>query len=135
MGMGNYAQYADTVKPEFVQKTAPKEYEAFMAFLDEIDLSFEDFANNYQYEEFDGVSKENSKRAVELYAELCAAFDYITKKDGHTLNLSLVYHDPDDTDRGNELYGAAWTVEPYILSPAGELYKDEIQRLFWTNFG
>ena len=39
-------------------------------------------------------------------------------------------------DRGDEVDGVFWKVEGvYVLSPAGEKYKDKINRAFWTEFG
>jgi hypothetical protein len=135
MGMANYACHADTVKPEFVQKICPAEYDEFMAALNDIGIAFDDFAPKVIHSDFD-FNDTDEMKVKGLFEALCVAFEQATKTDGQGLGLTLEYHNPDDRDRGNELYGAAWSVyKVWVLSAAGMKYEDEITRVFWTTFG
>lgn len=141
MGMGNYPCFAETIEEDFVKEVCPEELEAFKVALDEGDLAIELFANSVQFEGFgvdeiksdmgcdDKDIEQKAKDIVDSYEALIKSFE---NKTG--LELGVMYHDKED--RGDDVDGAFWTVEGvYILSPAGEKYKDKITRKGWTVYG
>jgi len=135
MGMGNYANYADTVTNDFVTKICPDEMAGLLKVLEENDYDIDRLASCATYGgdiygemELD-VEEEQAKAILDSYVELLKAFS-----DKVDLGLAIRYKDKED--RGDEVDGMFWEVEGvYVYSSAGEKYKNEIERKFWTNFG
>ncbi len=132
MGMGTYANHADTVEEQFVKEQCPELFDDLKVVLDEVDVGFDQFAS--LYDEYQGQDKssdlteEEDKKITEAYEKLQKAFE---EKTG--LSLGIRYHEADD--RGDEVNGAFWEVSGvYQLTPAGEKYKDKIERKFWTTW-
>tara|TARA_Y100000310_G_scaffold56232_1_gene51599 strand:+ start:30195 stop:30602 length:408 start_codon:yes stop_codon:yes gene_type:complete len=135
MGMGTYACHADTVKDEFVREVCPYEMAELQSQLDNAELDWYGLAactdriDEAEEELAMEISEERASLIIKAYDTLFQAFQ---KKTG--LDLQLKYHDKED--RGDEVDGHFWAVDGvYILSPAGEKYKDEIERKFWTTWG
>jgi hypothetical protein len=130
MGMGNYADGADTVSIDFVKEICPEEMANFQAALDETEACFDDFCEAEQLgEEIRFIDEQDGVKIQEAYRLLKDKFN---KETG--LTLYVAYHDADD--RGDELDGGTFTVEDvYMRTPAGEKYKDQIVKMTWTNFG
>jgi len=129
MGMGNYPDYADTVSEDFIKEICPEEYKNFFTYLDEVDISFDEFCDMVHTENELSLEEDEQKKLDECYDVLSDAFNDKTK-----LELYVVYHNAED--RGDELDGGSFAVDKvYQLSPAGEKYKDKLTRLSWTNYG
>ena len=134
MSMGNYACHADTVEADFVKEQCPGQYEALIDYLkgigiDDLDSVAVGLDETLGRDEIDDITEEQDKKIKELIEELVDAFVRKTN-----LTLSLRYHEWQD--RGDDVDGAFWEVDNvYILSCAGEKYKDKIERKFWTVFG
>lgn len=144
MGMGNYAQYADTMDEKVIQNLCPKEFQAFQDYLKEHDgdMTILAVALYWSHEDWDHIRWDaldwdfngDPKALNTLFQALQKAFEKATTVGGKGLCLSVVFHEADD--RADELNGYAWEVgEVYQLSPAGEKFCKHITRLFWTNFG
>ena len=133
MGMGNYAQFADTVSDKFVRETCPEEINVLQEYLNKHDITWEALGDAGNYNDVEGELAINfEEAAIEInnaYDKLCKAF-----KEKTGLELFARYHNGED--RGDDVDGFFWSVEgAYILSPEGEKYKDKIERKFWTIFG
>ncbi len=140
MGQGTYANHADTVEKEFLEQICPDEWKALINYLKKEKIDYDSFGAEmqeyYQQGDFtynlDGdmsVDEDPWKTVLELYTALVDVFEKKTK-----LTLSVRYHDRED--RGDEVDGAFWEVEGvYTFTPAGEKYKDKIERKFWTTWG
>ena len=128
MGTGNYPQYADVVEAGFVQEICKDEYDKFIQFINEKDVSIDDVIE--WTEGFDLSLEEDEIEVLEkLYDKLINVFDTKTG-----LSLYLVHHIAED--RGDELDGIGWAVDKvYDYTSAGEKYKNKIIRKFWTVFG
>lgn len=129
MGMGYCSAFADTMKPEDVQKLCPKEYKALIKALDtsEDGETLDSFAQEATFNE----ELDDGKSAV-AYKALCAAFE---KKTG--LGLGVGYHDSqDEGSRYDDVDGAYWWLDGVMqYSPAGNKLKELISRQFWVTFG
>lgn len=134
MGMGNYACHADTVTDEFVREICPTEIEELEFVLDSNDYSMGQLGYCADTGDIQGeleleLDEDVALLVLNAYEKVCAVFE-----DKTGLELDLKYHN--NEDRGDEVDEEFWTVEGvYIFSPAGEKYKDKIERKFWTNFG
>ena len=136
MGMGNYAQYADTIPDKFVRETCPEEIDILQEYLDKHDCDWGQLgdAGNFGNEDIEGelaltIGDEGAAEICNAYYALCQKF-----KEKTGLELDARYHNKED--RGDEVDGFFWSVDGvYVLSESGEKYKDKIQRLFFTVFG
>ncbi len=135
MSMGNYACYADTIEESFVEEVCPKELKNLKEILKKYEYGLEYLGQvNYPgcdiHGELSCSFKDNE--AIEIgnaYEILCARFEEET-----SLDLEIRYHEAED--RGDEVNGYFWEVNGvYVLSIAGEKYKDKIDRKFWTEWG
>jgi len=137
MGMGNYPCFAEVIEEDFVKEQCPELLDKLKILLDKLDISFDQFATYFDESQgndmlADGISLEDQKTLHEAYHDLQDEFE---QKTG--LILLVIYTcDEDEADRGCEVTGGCWSVGGvYQLSPAGEKYKDKIERKFWTVFG
>lgn len=136
MGMGNYAAFAEVITEDFVKEISPEKFQELIEVLNEVDdMTLNELASSSQYgndlvgELNTKCSEEEAQKIVNAYESLCEDFE---KKTG--LSLYLNYHDAED--RGDEVDGMFWCVDGvYQYSPAGEKYKEKIERKFWTTFG
>lgn len=137
MGMETSACYADVISYGFVSNTCPDELIALQEALKKADYDLESLAMITNYDgdlegelEIDlGDDEANTKAIVNAYENLC--FKFQEKTD---LTLDLCYHAKED--RGDEVDGHFWAVGGvYVLSKAGEKYKDRIERKHWTIWG
>ena len=136
MGMGSYANYADTVEEEFVKEICSQELDDFKIVLDKAGVSMNNIADAFStgqeddLEDLCGVSEEEANNILNKWRVLCKAFYERTGG----LGLDLVQHEAND--EGDDLDGWSFCVEGvYILSEAGKKYNDKIERKFWTVFG
>jgi len=135
MGMGNYANFADTVTDDFVNEICPDEYAALAKILiaNKTNLNYlascaTEGGDILAEMEVD-VEEAQAKVIMDAYVALLMAFSEKTD-----LGLAIRYKDKED--RGDEVDGMFWEVEGvYVYSTAGEKHKDKIERKFWTNFG
>ena len=140
MSMGYTAGYADVVDEKFVKQTCPKQFRAFMRRLDkeavttEVSLTsgvqqgldLDTFAREAMYGENCGSDTLRKK-----YAELCDAFEKATG-----LTLSVDFHDREDGDRYDDVYGHYWAVgNVYKRTTAGKKWDRMITRAFFVNYG
>lgn len=129
------AHYADTVTKEFVTKTCPDEMAGLLKVLAENDYDIDRLAMSVTDEgdilvemEVD-VTKEQAQTIINAYVALLMAFSQAT-------DLGLLMRYKEKEDSGDEVDGLFWEVEGvYSFSPAGEKYKAEIERKFWTSGG
>jgi len=133
MGMGSYANFADTVTNKFVSETCPDEMGELLRVLSDNEYTIDQLAScsdgDIQGELEVDLDEDVALLILNTYDGLAMAFE---EKTG--LTLTIRYHDKED--RGDEVDGFFWEVEGvYVYSPAGEKYKDKIERKFWTNFG
>ncbi len=134
MGTGNYPDYADVVTEEFVTEICPKEMEELNTVIKDNSYSMKQlaycaFSGDIQGDLELDLDEDVALLVLNAYDGVAVAFK---KRTG--LDLALKYHNAED--RGDEVDGAFWTVDGvYILSPAGEKYKDKIIRKAWTVFG
>ena len=128
MGMGYSANVVNGVSEEFIKKVAKEEWEKFMAAIaaDE-NYSFGDFAKDQQYEDTEDYSEE----VKTSFKELCEVFN---KKTG--LELYIGYHNGEDGSCYDDVDGVYWYVKgAYQLTPAGEKYKEYIDKWYFVTFG
>jgi hypothetical protein len=135
MGMGSYGAYAETVTRDFVKAQCPKEYQEFMDILEKHGVEFDTFCNFLHHGQDDYILEELNledgavTEIMDKYILLTGQF--LTNTD---LELEVSYHDAED--RGDELDGGSFSVDGvYQLTPAGEKFKDDIRRKWWTTFG
>jgi hypothetical protein len=131
MGMETSACHADTVDNEFVAKQCPLEYRILIDTLNGAEIELDDFFLAQYFDgDYDNLKEGFDDQLIdEAYDALKKAFN---EKTG--LELGTVYHDAED--RGDELDGGAFSVDGvYGLTAAGEKFKDDIERKFWTTFG
>ena len=134
MGMGSYANYADTVTGVFVTETCPDEMAGLLKVLAENDYNLDRLAMSATEGDVHGELEVDLDEDVALlvlntYDGLAMAF---LKATG--LDLSIRYKDHED--RGDEVDGVFWEVDGvYERTTAGKKYEKQIERRFWTNFG
>ena len=133
MGSGNYPNYADCIKHEFVKEECPYLYDELITLLNESDMSFDAFADcisNYIGDATSfSIDEDNFEKLNKCWETLQKLFKRFTG-----LELSLVHHTKDD--RGVIFDGGSFSVEGvYGFTPAGEKYKNKIERKVWNKFG
>lgn len=145
--MGTYPCFDDVIDEDFVKEICPDEFQALIEALNKSeDITMETlarasfFGNDIEdelscscsFEEEDETAVKTCKDSISIisaYVNLCNKFKSIVE-----LELRLNYHKKED--RGDEVDGYFWAVDGvYILSPAGEKYKDKIERKCWTVWG
>ncbi len=141
MSMSNIACYSDTVSDDFVKEICMEEYQSLIDNLFEF-LSLPEFAEVVQWDDLeDGIKEGIRIRAIVSIADndiqtIVTSWMKLKEKfQSETgLELGMVYHEAQDG--GDELDGYAFSVgNVYQYTPAGEKFKDKIERKFWTNFG
>ena len=134
MGMGNYECHADTVTDDFVKEICHEEMRELEIALTASDYSLEELgacndSGDFEEQIRGALDEDFVTIIIASYENLCKVFQ---EKTG--LELSIKYHNKED--RGDEVDGMFWEVDGvYIFSPAGEKYKDKIERKFWTVYG
>ena len=140
MGMGFAAAYADVFPTDKVEELCPDEYagllraaaENFDGELDE-ETTADDtlrFAVT-EYLQFEGGETDAPEAMREAWRALCAKFEEVTG-----LTLAVGWHDEDGGDRYDEISGLYFAVDGmYQLSPAGERWKDVVERRQFVTFG
>ena len=129
MSSSNYGCSADTVKPDFVKEQCPKEYNAFAILGMSSKVPLQDFFIAKHYEDEYECSDADAELIESAWEDLQKAFE---EKTG--LELGTVYHSAEE--RSDELDGGAFTVDGvYGYTPAGDKFKEHIEKLNWTTFG
>ena len=128
MSMENYANVAETVEQDFVEKTCPKEFNAFIDALDKEDgVTLENFADRAD-------TDDNEKDTVffKKYKALQKAF-----KEKLGLDLYISYHDRQE-DGDGDIDGVFWYLDfddVYEMTPAAKKIADKITRQSYVTFG
>ena len=134
MGMGYSANEVYTVSEEFIKEICQKEFDNFMLELENDEVEFDDFARHDAPETIISrkTNDDETMKHTVAYVELCLVFQ---EKTG--LSLEVMYHDQEnDGDRYDEIGGIVWVVgDVYQYTPAGEKYKDKIERKGFVVFG
>ena len=139
MASGMCPCWADVVQKELLEQLCPTEFKRFTDALLEADISEWEFhlswrsGENVRLErisEGDAESRKNDPhRALQA---LINAFQ--TKTGG--LELDICFHDPENGDRYDEVSGLFFTAsEVYQFTPAGEKFKQFIERKGWVEYG
>ncbi len=126
--MGMYTSHADTVTDDFINEVCPDEYAALAKILIANKTNLDGFASVATAELEIDFGEDIAKDMVDAYVALLMAFSEKTD-----LVLAIRYHVKED--RGDEVNGMFWEVKGagvYVYSPAGEKYKDKIDRKSWT---
>ena len=131
MASGHSAAHADTVNEGFILMHAGAELQAFKASFDAPGAAIsseEEFAQKAQREDLD----EGSQDQQDLYKTLQETFKLKTG-----LDLAIRFHDSDNQgDCYDDVNGVFWDVDGvYQYSPAGEKFKDFIERKFYVTYG
>jgi hypothetical protein len=133
--MSTSASFAETVTNEFVTKTCPEEMAGLLKVLAENEYDIDrlamtsTFGGDIQGELEMDLDEDVALLILNTYDTLAMAFLGVTG-----LDLSIRHNEKDD--RGDEVDGMFWEVDGvYELSVAGKMYKENITRKFWTNFG
>ncbi len=134
MSQGTYACHADIVTDEFVREICQEEIRELDIALAASDYSLEGLGVCNDSGDFEGeingdLDEDSVAIIIASYKNLCKVFQ---EKTG--LSLNIKYHNKED--KGDEVDGMFWEVDGvYILSEAGEKYKDKIERKAWTVYG
>ena len=131
MGMGYTGACADVVEQRFVQEQCPDELNALMKFLASINISMEQFAEDWEQGNLGGNEKDIDN-LQKLMGNLCNTFEGKTG-----LTLWIGYHDQENQgDRYDEVSGVIWTVDNvYQKTEAGKKWAKEITHAHWVMFG
>ena len=135
MSSGHGANFAEVIKEDFVKEICPGELHIFLRELENnesIDLG--EFTQDVVPElviSRAGNDKDTLPYIV-AYVELCLTFEQLTG-----LSLKLAFHDQEsEGDCYDEVDGVYWRVgNVYQLTPAGEKYKNKIERAFYVTAG
>jgi len=146
MGMGYGGSYADVIKESTLAILIPNEWEHFTNLLDNFDVSFDSFAQYYDWEEDHAdLTEEENEELRKSFDEVVKAFKAVTASgteydDG--LKLCLYYHNScDNGSRYDEVDGGHFHVEGlYVKSPAFMRLEDKaginaISRSFYVWYG
>jgi hypothetical protein len=134
MGMGTYANHADTVEEQFVKEQCPETFQRLIHVLEQTNVTMKKFASAAQYHSegdlhSDSVDENDVKKISDAYDAICKEFQEITG-----LGLEIRYHEAEE--KGDEVDGVFWEVTGvYQLTPAGQKHKGNITRKFWTTWG
>ena len=132
MSMNNYAGLADTIEESFLQHICPKEFINLLNVLKDNNSDLEGLGMcslNMEEDLNTDFGEEVANEIISAYDSLCTKF-----KEETNLELNIGYHEAED--RADEVNGVYWFLDGvYQYSPAGEKYKDKIERKCWTTFG
>jgi len=138
MGQGTYAQWADVVEEDFLKEVCSKEYDTLLNSLKEAKSDIDEFASYfdefYGYE--DDIPQNEDSKVMEVWGRIKTAYTELQKKFKEVtgLELRIRYHSKED--RGDDVDGGFWEVgKVYDYTPAGQKYKDRIERKTWTVWG
>jgi len=138
MGMGTYACFAEVVEGDFIKEVCPEKYNTLLDLLKEAESDLDEFSTyfdeTYGYEE--DIPQNESNKVMEVWGRIKVAYTELTEAFNKAtgLYLGIRYHDAED--RGDEVDGGFWEVNGvYDYTPAGQKYKDKINRKFWTVYG
>lgn len=134
MSMGYGANFADTIKEEFIKKSCPKEYKKFIGLLKKFKVSLDDYAQILCEEiELENLSEKDLEKIGKAYDVLIDTFNRQFKNVGLCLSFHSVENNGDCYDDVN---GAYWEVtEAYQLSPGGRMIKEQLCRSFFVTYG
>jgi hypothetical protein len=128
MGMEYYANVAETVEQDFVEKTCPKEFETFIDALDQDnEVTLESFA--------DRADTDDNEKNTEFFKEYEALQKAFKKKIG--LDLYVGYHDRQE-DGDGDIDGVYWYLDfndVYEMTPAAKKIADKISRQSYVTCG
>lgn len=130
---------ADVVQEELLEQLCPGELQAFNDALREADISEYEFHQAWRSGECslsEGKNKDDDERqGNDLNRALQALIETFRAKT-LGLELDICFHDPENGDRYDEVSGLFFTVSgAYQYTPAGEKFKQFIERKGWVEFG
>lgn len=130
MGMRTYACWNWVIRHEDLCSMYPNETKDLGDALDNVGLSFNDFASDVAGDWFGDTSQEETEALLEKLDALTDRFD----KEHYPLRLGLDYMSGDA--EGDILEGAYWYVLDVeeMVSPAKKL-GEKLQLCSWTMFG
>ena len=139
MATGMCACWADVVQEELLQQLCPEEFQRFTHALLEMDISAGEFHHkwysreaNFTGPEHEGDTDSQIDDPFQALQALINAFR--TQTNG--LELNICFHDTENGDRYDEVSGLFFTVSGvYKYTPAGEMYKQFIERKGWVEYG
>ena len=103
--MSNYANHVNTISEDILKKVCRKEFNALHQAVTAADVGFDTFADAIANETTFTDDNAVEEKVTALYADLKEAFRKATK-----LYLSLNYHDPEASERGDDVSGGFWEV-------------------------
>ena len=84
-------------------------------------------------EAFEQRCEEYAALIISAYQELQKDFEKVTRVNGVGLQLSIGYHNSEDGGKYDDIDGVYFYVEnAYVLSPAGEKFKEDIERSLYV---
>ena len=130
---------ADVVQEELLEQLCPGELQAFNGALREADISEYEFHQAWRSGKSslsEGKNKDDDERqGNDLNRALQALIETFRAKT-LGLELDICFHDPENGDRYDEVSGLFFTVSgAYQYTPAGEKFKQFIERKGWVEFG
>ena len=139
MASGMCPNWADVVQEELLIQICPQELKEFNAALLEADISEWEFHQTWLSGEKSSSEQKSEDGNVNQndnpYRALQALIDMFRTKTGG-LELDILFHDTEDGDRYDEVEGLFFTASGvYQYTPAGEKFKQFIERKGWVDFG
>jgi hypothetical protein len=141
MGMGAAAAHADCIEWDSIKKIVPQESAAFEAVLADLEMTLGGAASILdECGPEHGASDLEDSDEVKLqvaYTNLQDAFITATTVGESNLELWIGYYDSESGDRYDDLSDEHYfsVNGVYQHTPAGERFKDVIERKSWTQFG
>ena len=139
MASGMCPCWADVVQKELLEQLCPTEFKRFTDALLEVDISEWEFHHAWHSGE-KSLSEPERKDDTETqiddpYRALQALINAFRTKTGG-LELDICFHDPENGDRYDEVSGLFFTISgAYQYAPAGEKFKQFIERKGWVEYG
>jgi len=139
MASGMCPCWADVVQKELLEQICPAEFKRFTDALLEADISEWEFHLSWRSGEnirLERISEKDArKRKNAPHRALQALINAFRTKTGG-LELDICFHDPENGDRYDEVSGLFFTISgAYQYAPAGEKFKQFIERKGWVEYG
>lgn len=134
MGMGAMPCHGWTISQEHLQALLPEAWRPLQEALERHGVTLDAFAQAIDQEVLVGGSKDAAAELEELLHQLYQQFHAKTTVDESFLELELMYYDAGLGSAYDELEsGANWAVRGVRhYTPAGEAFRDKVERKSWT---
>lgn len=132
------------VETEFVKSSCPNEFKNFEETLGNYEISFDEFAKAYQFEEPEEIdclaenktTEQLNQDIAKSWGNLQKAFRKATKVGNSSLLLFVMYHSSESGDCYDDVDGAFFGVDGVMqMSPAGKKFKDHIEKVAFVEWG